>query len=351
MRTLSLLLLAVLPALAFADGCFKDTGYCYTERNLTKKSKAFVVLGDSFSDFSNAWTASKQTFPEPTHGYWMGRFTNGPMWVEHVGEITGAAIIDTANSGSTAADPLLVNGQLNSGISFPIPDLDAQADMLIKKYKNTLKKRSVTYLWAGTADISYLIMSVLGLSGPNTTTAGQIDGPTAFGKAMAIPAAIGGTAEKLLKAGFTDKVILSTIQPIEIQPIWHYGIGMMPEEYRAGAFALIQGLVQQTNAGIWEQAKALSAKHPKANIQVFDAYSFYYRAKATAGLFNITEVVDCCVISAPVPVLPTDLSATEIASTCTNPNNYMFWDSSHPSAAYHAILGAHIADVVRILGF
>ena len=46
--------------------------------------------------------------------------------------------------------------------------------------------------------------------------------------------------------------------------------------------------------------------------QVFDAYSFYYRARATAALYNITETLEACVISAPVPVLPTDLSATEV---------------------------------------
>jgi phospholipase/lecithinase/hemolysin len=41
-----------------------------------------VVFGDSFSDFGNVYKLSNKTWPLASYDH--GRFSNGPIWSEHV---------------------------------------------------------------------------------------------------------------------------------------------------------------------------------------------------------------------------------------------------------------------------
>jgi phospholipase/lecithinase/hemolysin len=45
----------------------------------------FYVFGDSFTDAGNIAAATGNTIPDPSLGYWYGRFADGPNWVDRLG--------------------------------------------------------------------------------------------------------------------------------------------------------------------------------------------------------------------------------------------------------------------------
>lgn len=59
-----------------------------------------VVFGDSLSDVGNIYAASSSVSwligdPQPAPPYVAGRFTNGPVWVDHLGAVLGHSAVST----------------------------------------------------------------------------------------------------------------------------------------------------------------------------------------------------------------------------------------------------------------
>lgn len=62
-----------------------------------------VVFGDSLSDNGNFYEHMKKRFP--TAPYYEGRFSNGPVWIEHVSSAKQAELLDYAYGGAGVLDP------------------------------------------------------------------------------------------------------------------------------------------------------------------------------------------------------------------------------------------------------
>lgn len=45
----------------------------------------FVIFGDSFIDAGVVWEFSGRTQPDAALGYWQGRFSDGPSWIDYLG--------------------------------------------------------------------------------------------------------------------------------------------------------------------------------------------------------------------------------------------------------------------------
>ena len=48
---------------------------------------AIYVFGDSYCDVGNVYTATKGAIPAAP--YYNGRFSNGPIWIDHVASASG----------------------------------------------------------------------------------------------------------------------------------------------------------------------------------------------------------------------------------------------------------------------
>lgn len=353
MRILLAVLAALLPATALA-GLAKCTGGVCTTTIAPPKGassgKTLVVFGDSFSDIANAYEASKMTFPTAKNGYVMGRFTNGPGWTEYAVNNTGATLINYAYPGSTANEPADVFGQANAGLPFTVPTLSDQVQDAIKTHKKTLAAKSTAFIWSGSNDISNLLQANFGFI-PNLTISNQ----TLFDKAATIAPTVAKAIEDLLDYGFTKRVVVSNIQPIEKQPIWYYAIvqsGFVPKEYQQYSFMTIASLVKFVNDGMVAQLERLQKKYAgKAVIEGYDANEFYTAVMEDAAAYGFKEFTWSCITAKGAMGL---LSATEDASTplnatCSNPDEYMFWDASHPTTAFYQVLAKDLGSALDLL--
>lgn len=61
-----------------------------------------ISLGDSFSDTGNLYALTGQRYPPPP--YYEGRFSNGPLWIEHLAKHYAASLHNHAVGGATSDD-------------------------------------------------------------------------------------------------------------------------------------------------------------------------------------------------------------------------------------------------------
>ena len=142
---------------------------------------SFHVLGDSLSDIGNVYRTSFHQVPK-SPPYYRGRFSNGPVWAEHVADAFRAEGLPTGNhawGGATARTT-------NDGI----PDLRAQATRYRSLDDARKGDRPLLALWAGGNDIL------------NTDGASR---SVRVGRAAA--QAVGDTAALLARSGVEDFLI------------------------------------------------------------------------------------------------------------------------------------------------
>ncbi len=142
---------------------------------------SFHVLGDSLSDRGNVYRSSLRQVPK-SPPYWHGRFSNGPVWAEHVADAFRAERLPTgihAWGGATARTT-------NDGI----PDLWAQATRYRALDDDRRGDRPLLALWAGGNDI---------LNTSGTARSARV------GRAAA--RAVGDTAALLARGGVGDFLI------------------------------------------------------------------------------------------------------------------------------------------------
>jgi len=82
-------------------------------------------------------------------------------------------------------------------------------------------------------------------------------------------------------------------------------------------------LIAAHNSGLATTLNNLSQSLPNVNIIPFDVNAVFNRVIANPAQFGFTNVTDSCLT--PVTI-------------CANPNQYAFWDDSHPTTAGHQII-------------
>ena len=85
--------------------------------------------------------------------------------------------------------------------------------------------------------------------------------------------------------------------------------------------------------------------NPKVDIYQFDVAAMFNQVLANPAAFGLTNVTD----SAAPGLDPGDTSY-DASHIVANPNQYLFWDNLHPTAAMHAILAQRALDLFRLPG-
>src|SRR5918997_5204679 len=98
-------------------------------RSMPPSFESLIVLGDSLSDTGNA-----------------GRFSNGPVWVEHVAERIGARLRPSGEGGTNYA----VGGARARGGP---TDLRAQADAFLSAWRGQLDPTTLYIVYGGGNDL------------------------------------------------------------------------------------------------------------------------------------------------------------------------------------------------------
>lgn len=112
-------------------------------------------------------------------------------------------------------------------------------------------------------------------------------------------------------------------------------LGRVPRVRELGgppAQAAATGLVLAYNAGLDQVLDAFEASHPDAHLIRFDSFAALEGIVANAAAHGLTNLTDRCYTG-------DDLGFTGGGTVCADPDQYLFWDGIHPTAATHRLLG------------
>jgi phospholipase/lecithinase/hemolysin len=267
---------------------------------------AIYVFGDSLSDAGNAFIASGGALPAPP--YSAGRFTNGPVWVQDLSSSLALAPVTASLAGGTD----YAVGGAESGNANP-GDLSSQ--LAAFKAANPVANSNGLYtIWIGANDLN----AILGANPSASVAAAE-----AAGVVGNIDAAINTLA------GEGAKNFLIVTVP---------DLGKTPEALAAGPLGvaaasglsaffdstLVNGL---GSAGIPSLSGIAAADG--LNLNVLDTYSLIDGITANPAQFGFTNVTQPCLTG------EVDYAG---GTPCANPNQYLFWDQLHPTAAGQALV-------------
>lgn len=119
-------------------------------------------------------------------------------------------------------------------------------------------------------------------------------------------------------------------------------LGLVPETNgNPLASALATALSRAYDVALAGILDTLSALNPDVTVYRFDSFGFLREVTASPGDFGFTNVKDPCLVGLFVSPPPTGP-----VSVCGNRDDYLFWDTIHPSARAHEFLAARMLEAV-----
>ena len=264
-----------------------------------------VVFGDSLSDIGNVESSPFINIPGPY--YWNGRFSNGPVYAETLAIGLGLPALkrSTASGGTDYA----YGGAKTTGTGFPdnlvVKDIDDQVNQYLLSHN-------------GTANTLYVLFA-----GANDLNGGQTD--------MSIPVdSLQFSLERLYTGGARQFLVIN-LPPLGYTPRYN-GSQTTITTYNTRS--------QQFNAALGTMLNGLKSNHPTIAVSQLDIYSLVSDARANPQLYGLTNVS-----ASAAPGLEPGDSSYDTSQLAPNPNQYLFWDDLHPTAAVHLILGHRALDL------
>jgi len=267
---------------------------------------AIYAFGDSLSDVGNVFHLTGMPAPP----YVNGQFSNGPVWLQTLAAGLGLAPLTASLTGGT--DYAYGGGESGAApfnTANPITDIVGSTGQVaqFQAAHPTADSNALYTIWIGGNDLDDI---------PATATTAQIAADIG-----AIAANIDTAITELAGDGAKHFLIV-TVPDLGKTPAAIAG-GPATE---AGASALAQGLDSTVVLGSGPIPSLASlAALDGLNLQVLNTYALLDTIVANKSMFGFTDVTDPCLVG---------------MSVCANPNQYLFWDSIHPTAAGHAIVGA-----------
>jgi phospholipase/lecithinase/hemolysin len=268
---------------------------------------AIFAFGDSLSDAGNVFAASGGTIPPAP--YFDGQFSNGPVWLQTLATGLGLAPLTPSLKGGT--DYAYGSGEIGN-LSFDTAN--AQTDLLgptgqLAQFLavNPVADPNALYtIWIGSNDLSDI---------PPGSTPAQIAADIGA-MAANVDAFIGALA-----ADGARNFLVVTVPDLGKTPAAIAG-GPAVE---AAASALAAGFdtTLVNGSGPIPSLSSLAALDG-LNLQVLNAYGLLDAVVANPLPYGFTDVTDPCLVGVTV---------------CATPNQYLFWDGQHPTAAGHALVG------------
>lgn len=239
------------------------------------------VFGDSLSDTGNIFKATNGVYP-PSPPYFQGRYSNGPVWVEHLSNKLG--LNNNKNINFAWGGATTINGSHNG-----IPGALAQVYSYTKS-RQKLNPNALYILWAGAND--YLF--------------GATDASSAI-------ANLSNAVQSLLTAG-AKRVLVANLPDL----------GKVPATYSTLSSSNLSAVTNLHNLALAKSIDSLGQKFGSGNkIIQLDVNSLYRAAISNPGKFDFTNVTSSCLSN---------------MTTCSNPDKFLFWDGIHPTTAAHRVL-------------
>ena len=260
---------------------------------------SFWSLGDSLSDPGNLYAATGGTTPQ-SPPYFEGRFSNGPVWAEHVADRFAAKGLDSGNVAYGRSFAVRAPGD-------PVPGLAQQVGLFALTATGHLGKRPVASIWSGANDLIF----------------DGIPNGTAVAAGERAASAVAMSAIALSAFGVHDVALFS-----------------MPDLSKVPLYALSGDAVTQARAQRGSAAfnRALDWQVPKLetlgiNVIRIDTAGHFERLIDDPEAFGVKNATTPCLLGA----LPCSTSeAMERA----------FFDPVHPNAIIHEQIAAAVSEKI-----
>jgi len=259
------------------------------------------VFGDSLSDTGNLSAVTNQAFP-PSPPYFNGRFSNGPLWVEYLGNELGLqpTLFTNLNTTPPTQGINFAFGGASSGLDnavIPnqgIPGVLAQVGLFTQPFLETNQKvdsNALYTLWAGANDFLFLDDQ------DSTTPVSNIS------KALGLLAQVG--AKNILVFNLPNLGKVPAAQTNDRDP---------------------QTLEESTNEFNQGLATTIAAfnQNPYLNLISVDVYSLFNQAIASPKKYGFENVTTPC------------LAVLEVCQQ--DPTKFLFYDDVHPTTAAHKLI-------------
>jgi phospholipase/lecithinase/hemolysin len=274
----------------------------------------FYVFGDSLSDTGRTSALTGGLVPPPflltadlfnpvVPAYADGRFSNGPVWIDFLTEDFG--ITGGTNYAVTSA----TTGSLNTAPIPGLPGLTQQVGQFLAE-NIAVTSEDLFILFAGSNDY----LGTANQTNPSIPVA-NLEG--------AIRAFAGAGAQNILVTNLPDLGLSPFVQQV-LDPV------------------AASTLVNQHNTLLANTLTALKAEADfQANLISFDIFSLINEAVANPAAFGLNNIQQACLLPSPLFFPPGPVTR------CDNPDEFLFYDSLHPSSRVHRFVADSAAAVLR----
>jgi phospholipase/lecithinase/hemolysin len=254
------------------------------------------VFGDSYCDVGNIFIATSGA--EPAAPYFNGRFSNGPIWLDHVAGSLGLPMKASLQGGT---DYAFGGAWVTAPQSIPggtIPSVPQQVELYLSQHGGKADPNALYILEGGGNDI-------LG------TTTGS---PDALGYQIAVGIA---ESELMLRQAGARHFIIPNL----------FNVGLLPAAAGNAAFATVASTATNKYVNEFLQAEeALQGIH----ILRMDVFSLMSAVETDPTHFGFTDLTDPCLTT----------------SLCADPDHTFFWDTHHPTEFGHAFFAVTLENAL-----
>lgn len=260
-----------------------------------------VIFGDSLSDTGNAYHATAGAFPPAP--YFNGRFSNGPVWVEHLADRLGIA---RPTPSSTGGSNYAFGGALSGTDNVPqapFPGTLTQVNLYLAAGEAP-RDDQLFIVWAGANDFL-----LAGEDDPADPIANLIAG-----------------LDTLADAGATRFLVPNLPRLTALPGVVAGGSPLVLTPENVGARSADFNAMLDTALDVFE------AQHAGVGLLRFDAADLLDDILEDPAAFGLTNTTDPYLT--PTGPAPGDVS------------DYLFWDTVHVTAGIHKVIGQRAAQLV-----
>ena len=277
----------------------------WTVKAATPTFTHLYVFGDSYCDVGNIFIATGGADPAPP--YYNGRFSNGPIWVDHVAGFLGLTIkpslaggTDFAFGGAEVTAPVPVGQQT-------IPSVPQQVALYLQTVGGKADPNALYILEGGGNDIL------------NAATSSS---PQELGFEIALGIS---ESELLLRQAGALHFLIPNL----------FNVGLLPAA--AGKSAFATAATNATNRSL-NELLALEGFLEGIHIIRLDVFRLESAVVTDPTHFGFTNITTPCLNTSTVP--PT---------LCNNPYVNFFWDIEHPTEFGHAFFAVAVENTFSTL--
>jgi phospholipase/lecithinase/hemolysin len=257
-----------------------------------------VVFGDSYNDVGNLYAVSGY----PPAPYYMGRFSDGPLWIEHVAGFLHVPLTpyvlggtDFAFGGAWATAPQ----KLGTGF---IPSVPQQVGIYLQLNGGKADPNALYVIEGGGNDIVDT-----GIASPQSS-------PQALGSLIAQNLVY---SEQLLRKAGARHFVIPNL----------FNVGLLP--VAAGNVAFASAASSAANQGL-KELLAPEEEIQGIHIVRMDVFSLMSAVQTDPTHFGFTDVTDPCLTTV----------------LCSDPDHTFFWDTFHPTLFGHAFFAVTLENAL-----